>query len=126
MLTKNTIGCIITYKVFNLKIYCKGSKKQMNNILKKVSAVALSFTLLGAGTIAVNTIAPQSKTTLVAQANTGYYWQYCRYLSQHYSTQRNAHVDVYAQYYQGRFTGYYKHVEGGITSYHYDPLVQPC
>ena len=98
----------------------------MNNILKKVSAAVLSFTLLGAGTIAVNTIAPQSKTTLVAQASTVSYWKYCRYLSQEYSSQRNTTVDVYAEYYQGRFTGYYKHVEGRRISYHYDPLIQPC
>ena len=126
MLTKNTIGCIITYKVFNLKIYCKGSKKQMNNILKKVSAVALSFTLLGAGTIVANTISPKSTTSLVAHANSAYYWRYCTYLSQHYSTERNAHVDVYAELYRGSFTGYYKHVEGNRTTYQYNPGLKPC
>ncbi|MCR4638213.1 hypothetical protein [Ruminococcus sp.] len=41
----------------------------MNKIIKKISAVAMAFTLLGAGSAAIKTIAPQTNNTLVASAS---------------------------------------------------------
>ena len=40
----------------------------MKNIIKKVTAFAMAFTLLGAGTTAVKTISPKSDTTITASA----------------------------------------------------------
>lgn len=40
----------------------------MKNVLKKISAVAMAFTLLGAGTAVTKTVAPQSDNTMTAQA----------------------------------------------------------
>lgn len=42
----------------------------MKNIIKKVSAFAMAFTLLGAGTAIAKEIAPSSDTTLTASAIT--------------------------------------------------------
>ena len=41
---------------------------KMNNIIKKVSAIAMAFTLLGTGTTIVKTVSPKSDNTLVASA----------------------------------------------------------
>ena len=38
----------------------------MNNIIKKVSAIAMAFTLLGTGTSIVKSVSPKSDNTLVA------------------------------------------------------------
>lgn len=40
----------------------------MKNVIKKISAAAMAFTLLGAGTVITNTIAPQASNTLTASA----------------------------------------------------------
>ena len=40
----------------------------MKNIIKKITAAAMAFTLLGAGTAAIKTVAPQTDNTLVADA----------------------------------------------------------
>lgn len=40
----------------------------MKNIIKKISAVAMAFTLLGAGSATIKTIAPQTDNTIVAEA----------------------------------------------------------
>ena len=41
----------------------------MNNIIKKVSAIAMAFTLLGTGTTIVKSVSPKSDNTLVADAS---------------------------------------------------------
>ena len=52
----------------------------MKNIIRKISAIALAFTLLGTSTAITKTIAPKSDNTLVASAATcpnchgGSYW----------------------------------------------------
>lgn len=40
----------------------------MKNVIKKISAVAMAFTLLGTGIAATKTIAPEKDNTLTAQA----------------------------------------------------------
>ena len=76
----------------------------MKNILKKVSAVALSFALLGTGTvIASNTTTPQSTTTLVAEAASGYTYVYCPILTSSLANYGKV-TAVYGEYYQGRKT----------------------
>ena len=40
----------------------------MNRIAKKITAIAMAFTLLGAGTTAVKTFKPDSDTTITAEA----------------------------------------------------------
>ena len=42
----------------------------MKNIIKKVTAFAMAFTLLGAGTTAIKTISPKFDTTITASAAT--------------------------------------------------------
>jgi len=79
----------------------------MKNILKKVSAVALSFALLGTGTvISSNTTTFQSTNTLVAEANSAYTYGYCTILTRTMKSY-DWHVQgVYKEYYYGRYTGY--------------------
>lgn len=40
----------------------------MKNILKKISAVALAFTLLGTGTVITRNVSPKASNTLTANA----------------------------------------------------------
>ena len=40
----------------------------MKNVIKKITATAMAFTLLGAGTTIATTLSPKSYTTLVASA----------------------------------------------------------
>lgn len=40
----------------------------MKNIVKKIAAVTMAFTLLGTGTVITNTIKPQTNITLTAHA----------------------------------------------------------
>jgi len=47
----------------------KGSFK-MNTIIKKISAIAMAFTLIGTGTAITKTISPKSNNTLVSYAAT--------------------------------------------------------
>ncbi len=46
----------------------------MKHVLKKISAIAMAFTLLGAGTTITKNVAPQSIPTLTASAADG--WTY--------------------------------------------------
>ena len=53
----------------------------MNNVMKKIAAVAMAFTLIGPGTTVIKTISPQADNTIVANAaNYGArdYWNYTR------------------------------------------------
>ena len=52
---------------FHLKYYVK-DVSQMKNVLKKIAATAMAFTLLGAGTAITKTVSPKSDNTLVASA----------------------------------------------------------
>ncbi|MCR5600676.1 MAG: hypothetical protein K6G33_08050 [Ruminococcus sp.] len=47
----------------------------MKHVLKKISAIAMAFTLLGAGTAIAKNVAPQSIPTLTASAADGWYYQ---------------------------------------------------
>ena len=40
----------------------------MANIVKKISAIAMAFTLLGVGAAVVKTVSPESDTTITASA----------------------------------------------------------
>ena len=53
-----------------LKFYVK-DVKQMKNVIKKISAIAMAFTLLSTGTAAIKTIAPQTVNTITASAAGG-------------------------------------------------------
>ena len=58
----------------------KGSFK-MKTIIKKISAIAMAFTLIGTGTAITKTISPKSDTTITASAarNTKAYRVKCRF-----------------------------------------------
>ncbi len=52
----------------------------MKNVIKKITAAAMAFTLLGAGTTAINNIAPKFENTITASA-AGYdndYWNHTK------------------------------------------------
>ena len=53
-----------------LKFYVK-DVKQMKNVIKKISAIAMAFTLLSTGTATIKTIAPQTVNTITASAANG-------------------------------------------------------
>lgn len=84
----------ITHRVNILALNLeKRNGKEMKNIIKKITAAAMAFTLLGAGTAAIKTAAPQTNNTLVANAacthNTPWesYWKteyYVEYLPSYY------------------------------------------
>lgn len=40
----------------------------MKNVIKKISSIAMAFTLLGTGTALTNTISPKSNTAIIAMA----------------------------------------------------------
>ncbi len=43
----------------------------MKNVIKKISAIAMAFTLLSTGTAAIKTIVPQTDNTIIASAAGG-------------------------------------------------------
>ena len=53
-------------------------KTKMKNVIKRISAVAMAFTLLGTGTVITKKISPKSYNTLTASAACSHN---CRYYS---------------------------------------------
>lgn len=75
----------------------------MKNTIKKLSAVAMAFTLLGTGTAVTKTITPQLDTSITAHATS------CN----------NCHGGSYyikTEYTDWEYAGYY-------VSWHYSPLI---
>ena len=92
----------------------------MNKTLKKVSAAALAFAMLSTGTIAANTISPESSNSIVASASSAYYSKYCPGYSQWLTSQSSTSVKIYAEYRYGSFTGWYTRYEYNISTRRYE------
>lgn len=73
----------------------------MKNVIKKIAAAAMAFTLLGSGTAVIKNAAPKFDNSITASAASGYTYVYDGYVS------RYAGRPMYAEYYQGRPTGRY-------------------
>jgi len=54
----------------NENLIMKG-KKKMKNVIKKITAAAMAFTLLGAGSAVIKSAAPKTDNTIVANAANG-------------------------------------------------------
>ena len=65
----------------------------MKNVLKKVTAAVMAFTVLGGGSVITKTVAPQSDTTLVASA--GWSNPNCQFHGR----------DTYRVYFKGKING---------------------
>lgn len=71
----------------------------MKNVIKKVSAIAMAFTLLGTGTVVSETVAHKSNNTLIAQAGATTTYRYSQYWSDFFGQ------PAYYEYYYGSPTG---------------------
>lgn len=78
----------------------------MNKVIKKISAVAMAFTLCGVGVPAITKIAPKLDNTLVASANTGIVTVYSEWATNICNTCGITGVTAYATYINGRLSYY--------------------